>query len=106
MASTFHWGSVYRNANLLRIHFSKLKPPHIATPKVMYISTTFHLSIENFPLILAKNPIFPRSVGTLKVVNDPGARFNDDVLQKGDDRESGKPAVWSYEFKSRSFYIG
>ena len=49
----------------------------------MYISSTFHLSIENFPLILAKNPIFPRSVGTLKVVNDPGgARFNDDDVTR------------------------
>ena len=37
VAFTYHWGSVYRNTNLLRIHFPKVK----TTPKAMYISITF-----------------------------------------------------------------
>ena len=37
MASTCHWGSVYRNTNLLQIHFPKVKPPHIATPKFLLL---------------------------------------------------------------------
>ena len=50
MASISHWGSVYRNTNLLQIHFPKVKPPHTAIPKAMYISTTFYISTR-FPLI-------------------------------------------------------
>ena len=29
MDSTYHWGSVNRNTNLLQIHFPKVKPPHL-----------------------------------------------------------------------------
>ena len=55
VACTYHWGSVYRNTNLLQIHF----------PNAMYISITFlsiHSLLENFPdvkffsLILAEKP--------------------------------------------------
>ena len=42
MASIYHWGSVHRNTNLSQIHFPKVKPPYIATPKAMYSSTTFY----------------------------------------------------------------
>ena len=52
VASTYHWGTVYRNTNLLQIHFPKVKPPHIATPKAMYISTTFYLSAHCWKISL------------------------------------------------------
>ena len=67
VASTYHWSSVHTNTNLLQIHFAKVKPPHIATPKTMYISTTFYLSTHSqefslikktFSLILAGKPWF------------------------------------------------
>ena len=56
-----------KNTNLLQIHFPKVKPPHIATPKshvhFYYILSIYPL-LENlpdlniFPLILAENTLF------------------------------------------------
>ena len=36
------------------IHFAKVKPPHIATSKAMYISTTFYLSTHSREFSLIK----------------------------------------------------
>ena len=67
MASIYHWGSVFRNTNLLLTYFPKVKPPYIVILKAKYIST-FYLSThcekifliwKIFPLILAEHPVFP-----------------------------------------------
>ena len=59
VASTYHWGSVYRNTNLLQIHFPKVKPPYIATPKAMYISTTFFIYLPTVGKIPWFENFFP-----------------------------------------------
>ena len=88
MASTYHWGNVYRNTNLLQIHFPKVKPPHLnfffLRLKVWKWFWKKFSDFKFFPLILAENPhfslisltgkslqkfpwipLFPWSVGTL-----------------------------------------
>ena len=45
--------------NLLQIHFPTVKPPHIATPKAMYISTTFYLSTHCWKISQISLNFFP-----------------------------------------------
>ena len=60
VTSTYRKGIVYRNTNFfLQINFPKVKPPHIATRKAMYISIDLISLIWNSFLILAETPVFP-----------------------------------------------
>ena len=49
VASTYHWGSVYRNANLLQIHFPKVIPP--------YLKKRFFLRLKGLKMVLKKSSL-------------------------------------------------